>query len=112
MELGSADFNGQTLKRQGTMAVLFLASWCSFCTQFRQVFEAAAKSHNTPWAWVDVSDDDSIFWGRFNIDTVPTVVVFKDGKPIFRRDGERGRGLSKDAVNATIEQVRSSTNTK
>ena len=108
MELGPPDFEGQRLKQHGTMAVLFLASWCPFCRQFRPTFEAAAKPSNTPWAWVDVSEDDSIFWETFGLDVVPTVVVFKNSEAVFRRDGERGRGLSQNVIRETIDCVKAS----
>jgi thioredoxin 1 len=108
MELGPGDFNGQTLKRQGTLAVLFLASWCPFCWQGRRAFEAAARTNNAPWASVDVSEDDSVFWDVFNLSIVPTVVVFRDGKVIFRRDGVRGRGLSQDAMREAMDHMKSS----
>jgi len=47
-----------------------------------------------------------VFWDAFNIEVVPTIIVFKDGKPRFRKDGVRGRGLSEDAIKETIDQVR------
>ena len=108
MELGPPDFERQRLKQDGTVAVLFLASWCPFCRQFRPTFEAAAKSSNTPWAWVDVSEDDNIFWETFDLDVVPTVVVFKNGEVVFRRDGERGRGLSQNVIRETTDCVKAS----
>jgi len=108
MELGPPDFEGQRLKQDGSVAVLFLASWCPFCRQFRPTFEAAARSSNTPWAWVDVSEDDSIFWDTFGLDVVPTVIVFKNGEAVFRRDGERGRGLSQNVIRETIDCVKAS----
>jgi thioredoxin 1 len=109
MELGPPDFNGQKLRQGGTLAVVFLASWCPFCLRFQPAFEAAAKSSGTPWAWVDVSEDDSIFWDTFSLSVVPTVVVFRDGEPVFRRDGKRFRGLSQDVIRETIDYVKAST---
>jgi len=94
------------LQRNETLAVLFLASWCSFCRRFLPAFEAAAKASSIPWAYADVSELENVFWDAFNIEVVPTIIVFKDGKPKFRKDGVRGRGLSEDAIKETIDQVR------
>jgi len=87
--------------------VLFLASWCPFCTRFLPAFESAAKVSGVPWARADVTEDESVFWDTFQIDVVPTVLVFKDGKPKFRKDGLRGRGLSEGDIKETISQAKS-----
>jgi thioredoxin 1 len=105
-ELTSTDFIGQTLKREGTLAVVFLASWCPFCRQFQPAFETAAKISGTLWASVDLSDDDNKLWKVFNVEIVPTVILFKDGKPVWRRDGVPGRGLSGDVIKEAIGQMK------
>jgi thioredoxin-like negative regulator of GroEL len=42
----------------------------------------------------------------FNIEIVPTIILFKDGKPVFRKDGVRGQGLSQGAIRETIDQAK------
>lgn len=32
-------------------------------------------------------------WDMFDIEIVPTIVLFKDGKPVFRKDGVCGQGF-------------------
>ncbi|HYB84462.1 MAG TPA: thioredoxin family protein [archaeon] len=107
MELGTADFNGQTLKRARTLAAVFLASWCSFCMRFLPAFEAAAKAAGISWAIVDVSDYDNELWDAFNIEIVPSIVIFKDGKPAWRRDGIPGRGLSAEVISEAVGEMKS-----
>ena len=104
-ELGPSDFNGQTLKRGGTLAAVFLASWCAFCRRFEPAFEAAAKVNGAQWARVDVSDYDNKLWEVFNIEVVPTIVLFKNGKAVWRKDGVLGRGLSEDVIKETIDKM-------
>jgi thioredoxin-like negative regulator of GroEL len=106
MELEPSDFNGQELRRGETLAVLFLASWCPFCRQFLRAFETAAKASGVLWASADLSDDDNVLWDSFKIDVVPTVVVFKHGKTVFRKDGALGRGLSGDAIKEIIHRTK------
>jgi thioredoxin len=88
------------------MAAVFLASWCPFCRRFQPVYEAAAKVSGTSWVSVDVSDDDSPLWDTFNIEIVPTIIVFKDGKEMWRKNGVRGRGLSEDSIKEAIEEMK------
>lgn len=89
------------------MVALFLASWCSFCRRFLPAFEAAAKANDISWAIVDVSDYDSELWDVFNIQIVPSIIIFKDGKPVWRRDGVAGRGLSDRVISETVSEMRS-----
>jgi len=63
------------------------------------------KGKRVQWAKVDISDDDNPLWEMFGISIVPTVVVFKDGQPVFRRDGVQGRGLPKTAIDETLQEI-------
>ncbi len=88
------------------MAVLFLASWCPFCNRFYPGFQAAAGDSGIAWATMDISDDDNPLWEIFNIEVVPTIIIFKEGKAVFRRDGVLGRGLSEKAIGETMDQMK------
>jgi thioredoxin-like negative regulator of GroEL len=55
---------------------------------------------------MDISDDDNPLWEVFGIEVVPTIIIFKDGKAVFRRDGVFGRGLSEKAIEETVEQMK------
>jgi thioredoxin len=94
------------LRNNGTLAVLFVASWCPFCTRFYPVFQAGAEKAGIAWASMDISDDHNPLWEIFNIEVVPTVIIFKEGKVVFRRDGVLGRGLSEKAIDETIDQMK------
>ena len=58
------------------------------------------------WASADISDDASVLWDMFNIQVVPTIILFKEGKPVFRKDGARGQGLSQSAIKETIDHAK------
>ena len=105
-ELRATDFSGRTLNRDGVIAAVFLASWCPFCRRFRPVFESAAEVSRTQWAFVDVSEDENELWDTFDIHIVPTIVIFNDGKMIWRKDGVPGRGLSETDVEEALRQIK------
>jgi thioredoxin 1 len=88
------------------MPVLFFASWCPFCREFYVTFEAAAKNRGISWSSADISDDNNPLWESFNIEVVPTLIIFKEGEAVFRRDGVRGRGLSEKAIDETFHQMK------
>ena len=86
---------------------MFLASWCPYCRRFRPAFEKAAKQNGINWVSVDISDENNKLWDTFSIDIVPTVIVFKDGKAVWRKDGVPGKGLSEDVIKEAVAQVKS-----
>lgn len=98
--LGAEAFEGDQLRRRGTWAICFLADWCPFCHAFEPAFGSLAGGGAFEIAIGDVTDESSSLWERFNIDVVPTVVVFRDGKAVFRRDGRLGVGLSSTDLKA------------
>jgi len=91
--LHDSDFHGKTLGRPGTWVVSFLADWCPFCRRFLAEFEGAKTPGEATLAVADVTDEGSRLWDDFSIEVVPTLIVFRDGKAIFREDSDLGVGL-------------------
>ena len=63
------------------------------------------------WAPIDISDNDNPLWQIFSVSVVPTIIIFKEGKVVFRRDGGLGRGLSQKAIDETVNQMKLLSNT-
>lgn len=91
--IGPEAFDGNRLRRPGVWAVGFLADWCPFCRAFVPKLEALERTGPFQVVIADVTDDDSPLWDRFGVEVVPTVIVFRDGVAVFRRDGRLGRGI-------------------
>jgi thiol-disulfide isomerase/thioredoxin len=90
--LGPEAFDGERLLRTGTWAVAFLADWCPFCRSFLPSF-AALDGSNFGVAIADLTDQGNSLWERFEIEVVPSVIVFRDGTAVFRADGRFMEGL-------------------
>ena len=59
------------------------AAWCRTCDAVRPHFEAraAAQTHLTH-RWIDVEDEADVI-GDLDIETFPTLLVVRDGVPLF-----------------------------
>jgi thioredoxin 1 len=97
--VGPGEFDGERLKRQGVVAVAFLADWCPFCRAFEPEFARLAE-RGIRLLVADVTPEESPLWERFQVEVVPTVVVFRSGQAVFRADGVPGRGLDAAALAA------------
>jgi thiol-disulfide isomerase/thioredoxin len=91
--LGPDAFAGQTLLRPGTWAIDFSADWCPYCTAFLPNFATLEEGGALEIAVADLTDLESPLWDSFEVEVVPTVILFKEGKVIFRANGRSGEGL-------------------
>jgi len=92
-DLAPEDFEGERLRRPGVWAVAYLATWCPFCREFRPRFEQLDGAGPFRIAVADLTDESNPLWDRFRIEVVPTVIAFREGRPIHRIDGIPMEGL-------------------
>jgi thioredoxin 1 len=98
--IGVEEFDGTRFRRPGTWAIAFSADWCGFCRDFAPKFATLGDPGGFQVAVADLTDEESPLWERFEVDVVPTVIVFRAGARSFRRDGRLGRGLGVEDLEA------------
>jgi len=77
----------ETITSSSTLFVDFWAGWCGPCKRFAPVFEAASvKYPDLTFAKVDTDAEQALSAG-LEIQSIPTLMVFKDGTLIFRQPG-------------------------
>ena len=97
VRLTDANFTGQSIQNHsGNSLVIFSADWCPYCVSFFNNWEEYGKINNTLIA--DVTDVDSKLWDDFDLNVVPSMGIFVDGKLQKRWDGVLMRGLTIDQI--------------
>ena len=92
-----------TVDQDGIVLVDFWAEWCGPCKSFGPVFEAASEKHaDAVFAKVNTEAGQLLF-GLIGIQSIPTVMIFRDGVPLFRQSG----ALPADALDDLIGQAES-----
>lgn len=76
---GTENFDAAIAK--GDVVVGFSAPWCGFCRKIRPVMEKISGEMDIPFYGINI-DEDKELAERYNVETIPDIFFFRDGKPL------------------------------
>jgi thioredoxin 1 len=91
--ISDATFDEEIASATEVVVVDFWAEWCGPCKMIAPVLEEIAVEHEgrIRVAKLNVDDNPDIA-RRFDVMSIPTLIVFQDGKPAKRMVGAKGKG--------------------
>ena len=105
----------QTITDNDIVLVDFWAEWCGPCKRFGPVFEKASEEHpDATFAKLDTEANQDLAV-KLQIQSIPTLMVFRDGILVFRQAGtmppaaledliSQVKDLNMDEVRAQVEE--------
>ena len=92
-ELTDATFDEEVMAADTPVLVDFTAEWCGPCKMIAPVLEEISKEHADRLRVVKIDvDDNPRITQRYEVMSMPTLILFKDGEPQRRLVGARGKG--------------------
>ena len=96
--LNSSNFNGEVLSYNGTVLVDFYADWCGPCKMVSPIVDEIAKEHSDIRVGKVNIDNDGTLAIKYNVTSIPTLIVFRNGKEQSRIVGYRPKAEILTAV--------------
>ena len=82
------DANFEATIAKGLVVVDFYADWCSPCQKLGPLFEQTASQMTGKLTFAKANVDiASRATQKYNVSSIPTLIIFKDGKELKRRTG-------------------------
>ena len=101
LEVSDAIFESKVLQSKLPVLVDFWAPWCSPCHQISPVVEKLAEEYAGRISFCKLNvDDNRLAAGKFQVQSIPLLLFFKDGKVV-----EQSRGVVSESVIRTKLEV-------
>lgn len=87
IKLDKENFKEKVLEHKGLVLVDFWASWCGPCKMLAPVLSQIAEENDDIVVGKVNVDEDMELAQAFRVASIPTVILFKDGKPVKQSVG-------------------------
>ncbi len=97
--LTSSNFDAEVTKSDKPVLVDFWATWCGPCRMVAPVIEQLAKDYDGKIKVGKVNvDDEGSLAAQFGIVSIPTIIMFVNGKPVDKLVGAHSSDDFEDMI--------------
>lgn len=100
--LNDSDFD-EFIKKYPKVVIDCWAPWCGPCRMLSPTIESLAKDHKGKVAYGKLNTDDSFGTaGKYKIMSIPTLLIFKNGKLVDKMIGAAPRTIVEQNINKAL----------
>ena len=100
--LTDQNFEEEVLKSEIPVMVDFWAAWCQPCKMVSPIIDELAKEYEGKVKIGKLNVDENSVAGNYNVMSIPTLMIFKDGKPVKSVIGAKPKDDFKRALDEVI----------
>src|SRR5260221_246601 len=102
-KLTDDSFQKEVLEASTPVLVDFWAEWCQPCQMIAPVVEELAGEYGEKVKFGKINVDENInVPGNYGVMSIPTLIVFKEGKPYKTLIGVQGKDTLKRAIDEAL----------
>lgn len=95
-----ANFDAEVMKHKGTVVADFWAEWCGPCKLYGPRFEEVANENGNKAKFVKINvEEANDVASQLGVQSIPTTIIFKDGKIVFQTAGLLQKAMLVELVN-------------
>lgn len=97
-EITNSNFQSEVLDEEKTVLIDFFADWCYPCKMMAPVVEEVSKDESIKVGKVNIDENQELA-EKYGVESIPTIVVFKNGKEYKRQVGVTDKGTLLNLLN-------------
>jgi thioredoxin 1 len=104
-EVTSTSWKNQVLESSLPVVVDFYATWCGPCQYVSPIITKLASEFNGAIKFVklDIDKNENIA-DKYNIRSIPTIIIFKSGREVARTVGARSKEELKSIIQTSLSR--------
>lgn len=103
INITDADFDEQVIKNNLPVLVDFFATWCPPCKLAEPVLEELSNTYSGKIEIVKLDvDKNPVNSQKYGVMSIPTTVLFKDGKEMDRQVGFSGKNKFEELIKKAL----------
>lgn len=97
-EITNSNFQSEVLDEEKTVLIDFFADWCYPCKMMAPVVEEISKDESIKVGKVNIDENQELA-EKYGVESIPTIIVFKNGKEYKRQVGVTDKGTLLNLLN-------------
>jgi len=103
----ATDFETEVLASDVPVLVEYWAEWCGPCKMMAPLLDETARLYDGQIRVAKVNvDEEPALARRYNVRSIPTMMIFRDGQPAATQVGAVNRSRLEDFIETQLREVR------
>ncbi|HET8579633.1 MAG TPA: thioredoxin [Nitrospiraceae bacterium] len=105
VKVDEGSWDAEVMKTPGLVMVDFWAVWCGPCQMVAPIVEELASEYAGKLRVMKLNTDENPeIAGRYQVMSIPTILFFKNGRPVEKLVGARPKRQFKEVIDSLLAQ--------